>query len=478
MICPSCETPGAAGARFCAHCGTALVPRCPSCGAEHAPDARFCAQCGIPLAAAVVAPAVPRRTPIPADSPASGAITSTIERRHMTFMFCDLVGSTELSQALDPEDLRDVVGAYRDAAGTAVGHFEGTTAQYYGDGILVYFGFPIAHEDDGRRAVQAALQILESVAGLNARLRTTQPVSLSVRIGIHTGLAVVGDVGGANRTERLAMGDAPNIAARVQGVARPNTVVISAATHKLVSEFFRTETLGAQAFKGVGDPVEVFTVLGPSGAHDRTDRPGTARLTAYVGRESVLTALNVAWADASAGRGRFVVVTGDAGVGKSRLLRVFREGLASVPHHIIECFSSPYHANSALYPITEMLRARLRLNEENDPRIRLERVRAHLMENRADTEGGLPLVAQLLGIPPDAGYSPLALHPLTQKQRTLEVLLTLLLAPAERRPTLLLIEDAHWVDPTTLELLSALLERLTGTKLLVLLSARPTFRQP
>jgi class 3 adenylate cyclase/predicted ATPase len=396
----------------------------------------------------------------------------------MTFMFCDLVGSTELSGSIDPEDLRDIVGAYREAAAAAVGRYEGTTAQYYGDGILVYFGFPVAHEDDGRRAVQAALEIVEAVAALNARLQTDQSMPLAVRIGIHTGLAVVGDVGGVNRTERLAMGDTPNVAARVQGLAQPNAVVISASTYELVQDYFKTERLGPQVLKGVTEPIVVYRVIGPAAVHELTGRQVQARTTGYVGRESVLAALNAAWRDASTGSGRMVVVTGEAGVGKSRLFQVFREGLASEAHHVIECFASPYHANSALYPFADMLRVRLRLSDEADARVRLERVRAHLLECRADTEGALPLIAQLLGIPPDAGYSPIALHPLTQKQRTLEILLTLLLAPTERRPTLLVIEDAHWVDPTTLELAGALLERLHGSRMLVLLSARPTFHQP
>jgi predicted ATPase len=254
--------------------------------------------------------------------------------------------------------------------------------------------------------------------------------------------------------------------------------VISASTHALVSEFFRTETLGPQTFKGLSEPLEVFAVEGPTDAAGRANRQAGTRLSAYVGRDSALTALRGAWASAEAGHGRFAIVAGEAGVGKSRLLRVFRESLGAEPHHVIECFSSPYHTNSALHPLTEMLRARLRLTEESDPRVRLDRLRAHMTETRADVAGALPLLAQLLGIPPEAGYTPLALHPLTQKQRTLDVLLTMFLAPAERRPTLLVIEDAHWIDPTTVEFLSALMERLAGTRLLVLLSARPTFHPP
>ena len=480
--CPSCGSDAPAGAKFCPQCGSALAVRCGSCGADAAPGARFCAQCGTPLAAgqatmpgtAAEAGAARRHTL----GDAATSVSSAIERRHMTFVFCDLVGSTELSTLIDPEDLRDIVADYREAAAAAVSRYEGTIAQYYGDGILIYFGYPIAHEDDGRRAVQAALDIVDAVRALNVRARRERDVTLAVRLGVHTGIAVVGDVGGANRTERLAMGDTPNITARIQGLAQPDTVVISAATHRLVGDYFRTRSLGPQQVKGVAGPIEAFEVLGESGAHGRLDSRLSRRLTQYVGREKTLAALQLAWIDAAAGRGRVVVLTGEPGAGKSRLVQVFREGLAGELRHEIECFCSPYHGNSALYPLIEMLRARLRLSDAPDPAAQLDRVRTLLDEHRVTAEGAFPLVAQLVGIPPEAGYSPLQLHPLTQKQRTLDILLTLVLSPAERRPTLLIIEDAHWIDPTTLELAGALMERLTTQRLMVLITARPAFKQP
>jgi hypothetical protein len=342
----------------------------------------------------------------------------------------------------------------------------------------VYFGYPVAHEDDGRRAVQAAIEILDAVAKLSTRLRTERPVSLAVRIGVHTGVAIVGDVGGANRTERLAMGDTPNITARIQGLASPNAIVISAATHQLVRDYFTTRSLGPQMVKGVAGPIEAFEVVGPAGAAGKADRTSGRGLTAYVGPGSGARAAARRWKSACAGQGRVVVVSGDAGVGKSRLIRVFREGLSNELLHCLECFGSPYHESSSLHPMVEMLRARLRLSEENDPKLHLERLRALLVEHRLDAEGALPLAAQLLRIPPDAGYTPLALHPLTQKQRNLELLQSLILAPAERRPTLLLIEDAHWIDPTTVEMLGGLLERVSGQRILAVITARPTFRVP
>lgn len=455
---------------------------CSQCGAPCPDTARFCSQCGARIeAAAGAAAASPRERPAPAPPPAvahAGRPSTAVERRHMTFVFCDLVGSTELSQQLDPEDLRDIVSEYREACGAAVARYQGTVAQYYGDGVLIYFGYPIAHEDDARRAVQAALEVLEGVRLLNERLRAEGTAPVAVRIGVHTGLAVVGDVGGANRTERLAMGETPNIAARIQSLARPGTVVISAATHRLVAEFFRTERLGPQLLKGVAEAVDAHVVTGASGAHTRLEAAAAQRLTAYVGRESILETLTALWREAAQGRGSMVLLTGDAGIGKSRLVHVFRNLLGTEWHHTSDCFCSPYHTSSALYPITEMLRARLRLGEEHDPRLQLERVRAGLAEHHCETDGALALLAYQLGIPPDAGYAPVALHPLTQKQRTLDLLGQMLLAPAERRATLLVVEDLHWVDPTTLELLGALMQRIQSHRLLVLATARLAFQPP
>ena len=396
----------------------------------------------------------------------------------MTFLFCDLVGSTQLSTRMDPEDLRELIAEYRQACTQAVSRYEGTIAQYYGDGILVYFGYPVAHEDDARRAVQSALDIVRTVHELGDRLRESGGEPISVRIGIHTGLAVVGDVGGPNQTERLAHGDTPNIAARIQGLAEPDTVIVSAATHRLVAGFFRSASMGPQALKGVSEPMEAFKVMGASGAHHRLEASPAAQLTPYVGREKVLRPLARAWEETCKVSGRVALLVGEAGVGKSRLVHVLRETIVSHSHQRLECFCSPYYKASALYPIAEMLRARMQVADEEDPKRQLAGLRAALERHGHDTEEGVALVAQLLGIPPQAGYSPPALHPVTQKQRTLEVLLSLILGLAERQPTLLVIEDVHWIDPTTLELLGALFQRIGTSRLLTVMTARPSFRNP
>jgi class 3 adenylate cyclase/predicted ATPase len=468
--CASCGFENAGGAKFCRQCGAALARRCPSCGAETTLAARFCDQCGTALGTPSVAPR---------SAPPAAPTGPAIERRQLTVMFCDLVGSTQLSRSLDPEDLRDVVHQYRDACAAAINRYEGTVAQYQGDGILVYFGYPVAHEDDARRAVEAGLDVLRVVNELNERLRAERDVTLAVRVGVHTGLAVVGDVGGANRTERLAQGDTPNIGARMQSLAEPNTMVMSEFTHRLVSGFFRTESLGKQPVKGVAELIEVFRVLAASGAHHRLEAAAPHRLTPYVGRERLLAALDEAWRAARDGTGRAVLVLGEPGVGKSRAIGVFRQRIGAERHGVIECFCSPYYKSSALYPLVEMLRAQLELAAEDEPPRQLERLRTALQAHLGEAaEAAVPLVAQLVGIPPSAGYAPSGLHPLTQKQKTLEALLALLRARAQRGPLLMVVEDLHWVDPTSLELLGALVERLAGLRLLLVMTARPGFRPP
>jgi class 3 adenylate cyclase/predicted ATPase len=471
VFCPSCGAENAGTAKFCAQCGTGLARRGPACTAELAASARFCNQCGTAVGG------IPAAAPRPAPRVAEPAGTA-IERRHITVMFCDLVGSTQLSRILDPEDLRDIVHEYRDACAGAVSRYEGTVAQYQGDGILVYFGYPVAHEDDARRAVEAGLDVLRVVSELNERLRAERDVTLAVRVGVHTGLAVVGDVGGANRTERLAQGDTPNIGSRMQSLAEPNTMVVSEFTHRLVSGFFRTESLGKQPVKGVAELIEVFRVLAASGAHHRLEAAAPHRLTPYVGRERHLAALDEAWRAARDGAGRAVLLLGEPGMGKSRVIGVFRQRLGAERHGVIECFCSPYFKSSALYPFAEMLRAQLDLAAEDEPPRQLERLRGALAAHFGEATEAVPLIAQLVGIPPSAGYAPPGLHPLTQKQKTLEAMLAVLRVRAQRAPVLMVVEDLHWVDPTSLELLGALIEGIGQHRMLLVMTARPGFRTP
>src|SRR5499426_2486638 len=265
-------------------------------------------------------------TPLPTAPPPDA------ERRQLTVMFCDLVDSTKLSSQLDPEDYRDVVRAYQKVCSEVITRFDGHIAQLLGDGLLVYFGYPQAHEDDAQRAVHTGLGIIEAVEALNTRLEPAKGSRLAIRVGIHTGLAVVGEVGGTGRQEQLALGDTPNMAARLQGLAAPDTVIISDATWRLVQGYFACDDLGPQTLKGVETPVQVYRVLGTSGAQSRLDIVSPRGLTPLVGREAEVTLLRERWAQARDGLGQVVVLSGEAGIGKSRLVQVLQEHVAAEPH--------------------------------------------------------------------------------------------------------------------------------------------------
>ena len=438
---------------------------CAACGAQNAATARFCDQCGARLAG--VAPAAP---PSPAPAP-------SIERRQISVMFCDLVGSTELSQALDPEDLRDVIHAYREACRGVIEAHAGLAAQYIGDGIVVYFGYPVAHEDDARRAARAGLEIVAAIRKLALRLKAERGIPLSVRIAIHTGLTVVGDVGGAAGQERLALGDTPNIAARIQALAEPDTVVVSLTTHRLIAGFFETTPLGRHSVKGVTEPVDVFRVDAVSGARHRLEAAPAHRMTPYVGRSDAVATLLRAWEAAQAGKGGAELLVGEPGVGKSRLLARLRESLEPSAYDDLSCYCSPYYSGSAYRPIVDALRGKLGLDDDLAPAAQLARLRESLEGQGGDHELVVALIAQLVGIPPEAGYRPPALHPLAQKQKTAEALLGVITREG-KRPTLMIVEDLHWADPTTVEFLGSVLGKAPQRSLLVLLTARPEFAPP
>ena len=257
-------------------------------------------------------------------------------------MFCDLVDSTRLSRQLDPEDWRDVVRAYQRVCTDVIQRYEGHIAQLLGDGLLVYLGYPHAHEDDPQRAVRTGLGILDAMRDLNTRLKQDKGIQLAIRVGIHTGLVVIGEMGGAQRQEQLALGEVPNIAARIQGVAEPNTIMISPDTYRLTQGYFECQDLGERTLRGVAEPVVVYRVLQASGARGRLDIAVTRGLTPLVGRESEVTLLQERWAQAKSGQGQVVLLTGDAGIGKSRLVQMLKDHVATEPHMRWECRSSEY----------------------------------------------------------------------------------------------------------------------------------------
>jgi class 3 adenylate cyclase/predicted ATPase len=395
-------------------------------------------------------------------------------------MFCDLVDSTVLSGQLDPEDLREVVRAYQETCAKVIARFEGHIAQYLGDGLLVYFGYPLAHEDDAQRAVRAGLGMIEAVGQLNTRLAQERGVRLAVRLGIHTGLVVVGEVGGGTRQEQLALGETPNLAARLQGIAGPNTVVVSAATLPLLGGFFACQALGTQLLRGLPQPLEVYQVLSESTARSRLEAAGSTGLTPLVGREQEVALLLERWAQVKDGLGQVVLLSGEAGIGKSRLVQVLKEHVASEPQAwLTPCQCSPYHQNTALHPMIDLLeRVALRFEREESPQQKLSKLEGFLVQYGLPLAEAVPLFASLLSLPLSADYAPLTVSPVQQKQQTLQALLTILLRIAAQQPVLFVMEDLHWIDPSTLEFLSLLVDQGPTARTLALLTFRPDFSPP
>ena len=418
------------------------------------------------------------------EKPSSSAVKTPItapppdaERRQLTVMFCDLVGSTQLSTQLDPEDYRDVVRAYQAVCTEAIQRFDGHVAQYLGDGLLIYFGYPQAHEDDAQRAVRAALGSLVAMESLHTRLIQQPKLQLGVRIGIHTGPVVVGEVGAGTTPELLAMGETPNIAARLQGVAEPDTVVISGTTLQLVQGYFECQTLGEHALRGVREPMAVYRVLRESGAQSRLEIAPT--LTPLVGRAQEVDLLLERWSHAQAGQGQVVLLNGEAGIGKSRLVQVIKDRLADASCTRVECRSSPYYQHSALHPIIDLFHRILSWRHDEPPEAKLEKLERVLSQYRSPLSDTVPLFATLLSLPvPDGHYHPLTLTAQQQRQKTLDTLLAVVLELAEQQPVLFILEDLHWTDPTTQEFLGLLIDQAPTARLFIVLTCRPHFQVP
>ena len=400
------------------------------------------------------------------------------ERRQLTVLFCDLVESTALSSQLDPEDLREVVRAYQTTCAEVIQRFEGHIAQYLGDGLLVYFGYPQAHEDDAQRAVRTGLGIVEAMATLNSSLGQRPGVRLAVRVGIHTGVVVVGEMGSGGRQEQLALGDTPNITARLQGLAAPDTVVISAVTQRLIQGYFTCHDLESQTLKGVATPLQVYQVVRETEIQQRFDVAAARGLTPLVGREHEVGILRERWAQVQAGRGHIVVLSGEAGIGKSRLVQVVKDEIIGAATLRIEYRCSPYHQHSALYPVITHLERVLALRQDDTQEDRLGKLEEALRPYTLPLTEVVPLLAALLAVPLPASYPPLTLSPQRQRQKTLEALLAWLLALTERQPVLFVVEDLHWIDPSTLEFLTLLVDQGPTARLLTLLTCRPEFQPP
>jgi class 3 adenylate cyclase len=413
------------------------------------------------------------RSTQPAGAAAEPGISYDADRRQLTVMFCDLVASTALAERLDPEELRELMQAYRKACDEVVARYKGHVAQYRGDGLMAYFGWPSAHEDDAERSVRAALEIVQAVKAV-----PTDP-PLGVRVGVATGMVVVGAVSRADDAESmLAVGETPNLAARLQGLADPDEIVIAPTTRRLVRGAFELSDLGAHFFKGIAQPVQAWRVdaVHRHGGRFETAQEGVA-LTPFVGREEEVTALLRRWRQACDGEGQVVLVTGEAGIGKSRLTQVLRERIAAEPYTALRYQCSPYHLYSALYPTTEQLEFAAGFTPEDTPDQKLDKLEAMLAGGPQQRAEAAPLIATLLSLSTER-YPPLKLSPQRRKERTLEVLAGQVEALAERQPVLIVFEDAHWIDPTSQEALDVLVPRLQGLSVLLVITCRPEYTPP
>jgi class 3 adenylate cyclase/predicted ATPase len=404
----------------------------------------------------------------------SGAKAPEAERRQLTVMFADLVGSTALSARLDPEELRDIIGAYHRRCAEVITRSGGFVAKYLGDGVLAYFGYPQAHEEDAEQAVRAGLALIEAVAKLDAG----QATSLQVRVGIATGLVVVGDLLGEGAAqEQAVIGETPNLAARLQGLAERNTVVIADNTRRLLGGLFDYRDLGTLPVAGIGYPVHVWRVVGASLVGSRFEALRAAS-TPLIGREEEIALLTRRWERAKTGDGSVVLIVGEPGIGKSRIAQTLLEQLGDEPHTRLRYFCSPHHQHSALYPSITQLEQAAGFRREDTAETRLDKLVAVLALANKELSEAVPLLADLLSIPTGDRYPPLNLTPQKRKQKTLHVQVAQVEGLAARQPLLMLWEDIHWSDPTTLESLDLLIDRAATLRVLMILTFRPEFTPP
>jgi class 3 adenylate cyclase len=397
------------------------------------------------------------------------------ERRHLTVMFCDLVGSTTLSARLDPEDLREIIGAYQRCCAVLVELNGGFVAKYMGDGVLAYFGYPQAHEDDAERAVRAGLALVEAVP----KLTTAAGSPLQVRVGIATGLVVVGDLIGAGAAqEQAVVGETPNLAARLQAIAEPDTVVIAESTRKLLGNLFELQDLGARDLKGIAGPAaRAWAALRTNSVESRFDALHTTGLTPLVGRDEEVELLLRRWSRAKTGEGQVVLLSGEAGIGKSRLTAAVLERLATEPHTRLRYFCSPQHTDSALYSIIGQMERAAGLAHDDKPQAKLDKLDSVLAQTSTSVQDAA-LFAEMLSLPNGGRYPALDLTPEQRRQRTLEALMSQLAGLARQNPVLMIFEDAHWVDPTSLEVLGRAVDRIATLHVLLVVTFRPEFNAP
>jgi class 3 adenylate cyclase len=398
--------------------------------------------------------------------------TDVAERRQVTVMLSDLVGSTALSGRMDPEDLREIISAYQKCVAETVQRFGGFVAKYMGDGVLVYFGYPQAHEDDAERAVRAGLELVAAVGALKTH------AALQTRVGIATGLVVVGDlIGSGPSQEQAIVGETPNLAARLQGVAEPTTVVIADSTRRLVGNLFELQDMGLKELKGISGLVRAWAALRPSSVESRFEALHAGGLTELVGREEELELLLRRWSKAKSGEGQTVLLSGEPGIGKSRLTAALLERVAPEPHRRLRYFCSPQHTDSALYPIISQMERAAGFAHDDTPQAKLDKLDALLAQSFTPTQDAA-LIAEMLSLQNDGRYPVIELTAQQRRQKTLEALAAQLEALSRSNPVLMIFEDVHWIDPTSLEVLGRTVDRLRTLGVLLIVTYRPEFDPP
>jgi class 3 adenylate cyclase len=407
---------------------------------------------------------------LPAAAVTPASVRADAERRQLTVMFCDLVGSTELSSRLDPEDYREVIAAYHRAVAEVITGFDGFVSRYMGDGVLVYFGYPQAHEDDAERAVRAGLGAVVAVRRLDVK-----SVKLRARVGIATGLVVVGDlIGEGSAQEQSVVGETPNLAARLQTLAEPDAVVIAQGTRRLIGDLFEYRDLGPVEVKGIVAPVMACQVLRPSLVESRFEALRGSALTPLVGREEEIGLLLRRWAHVQTGDGQVVLISGEPGIGKSRITAELEGRLHAEPHIRLRYFCSPYYEDSALYPFVDQLGRASGFVPDDPPAVRLEKLEA-LLARAAPPDEDVAFIVDLLSLPASRHALP-NLSPQLKKERTLEALIRQLEGLTRQQPVLMVFEDAHWIDPTSRELLDLTIERARNLSVLLVVTFRPEYQ--
>ncbi|PCJ19022.1 MAG: hypothetical protein COB04_06495 [Gammaproteobacteria bacterium] len=483
MRCNQCDFESPKGMKFCGGCGQGLQSGCASCGFENPAGFKFCGQCAESLAASSDAgaksdSASKSQLPIESKSIPEDDLfygNQEAERRQITVLFCDIVGSSAISEQLDPEDFREVLRDYRQSCSTVISKYDGYVAQFLGDGVLCYFGYPHAHEDDARRAVAAAIELLATIKVLCNKVEQAKGVSLSVRIGAHTGLVVVGEVGGGDK-RTVALGATPNLAARIQDQARPDSIVVSAVTYRLISSAFECDDMGVFDLKGFSSPIRLHQPLRAYPTPQKFAEAVCMDSLPLIGRDRELNLLKGLLQEATEGRGQVAMISGEPGMGKSRLISSTKEAVDDKTYSLLECWGRAYYQNSYMHPIIDLLRREMYIEGSQSERQKLKRIERVLSVFGLPLGDSIPLIASLLSVDLSGSkYSSLRLPPPQNKQKTFQALISLIIAMSGQRPLVIVIEDLHWIDPSSLEFLNLLVKKASAARILLLLSYRKEF---